>query len=119
MKRAIIIGLCAALAWSCRLPTAEAGGVTAVTIGTSSAQALAAPTNQGWRFLVIDNESTTATIACTFDGTAAINTAGSFTIPPESSSGTNRLILGPFAATIHNAIDCIASASAPATILAE
>lgn len=88
--------------------------ITSATIGTSSAQALAA--SAGPRlFLSIDNESATATIACSFGGTAAANTAGSYTIAP----GQTRT-WGPAAADSPlngAAVNCIASAaSTPATI---
>lgn len=84
------------------------GTVSAATVGTSSAQVLAAASR---RLLAIDNESTTATIACAFGATAAINTAGSFTIPP----GVTRTWRDyPVPA---DAVNCIASASStPATV---
>lgn len=64
------------------IPATGTGGFTAVTVGTSSAQALAAaPLPNGRKLLAIDNESTTATIACRFGAAAALNTAGSYTIP--------------------------------------
>lgn len=93
---------------------AYAGGrtLTAVTVGASSTQAIA--TSVGPRlFLSIDNESATATIACSFGGTAALNTAGSYTILPQATrtwTGTaNSSLLG-------SAVNCIASAgSTPAT----
>lgn len=84
------------------------GSVTAATIGTSSAQVLAAASRQ---LLAIDNESTTATIACAFGAPAAINTAGSFTLAP----GVTRVWKDyPVPA---DAVNCIASAaSTPATV---
>lgn len=85
------------------------GGGTAVTVGAASAQAVAAATGPR-KLVAIDNESTTATIACNFGGTAALNTAGSWTIPP----GNTRTWAGPFVPT--DAINCIASAGGtPAT----
>jgi hypothetical protein len=101
---------------------ALAGGITAATVGTSSAQALAAPTTRGWRLLVIDNESATATIACTLtsQGAAALNSAGSFTILPSATSNPHTVVLGPFSTEFWEGINCIASgASTPVTILAE
>jgi hypothetical protein len=90
-------------------PASPAGSVSAVTVGVSSAQALAAAAN-GRRLLAIDNESTTATIACSPGGTAALNTAGSYTIPP----GMTRTWAGT--AVPADAINCISdTASTPAT----
>lgn len=82
------------------------------TAGTTAAQALAASSR---RFLAIDNESTTATISCTFGTTltAGINAAGSFTIPP----GNTRTWGNTFVPAA--AVWCVASAAAtPVTIQA-
>lgn len=92
--------------------TVSAGSatVTAYTAGTSSAQALGAATARV-SLLAIDNESPTASIAVSFGGTAALNTAGSFTIGP----GQTRTWNAGFAPM--RAIDIIASvASTPVTI---
>jgi len=90
------------------LVSALTGLTSAATITNTSAQVVAAASRQ---FLVIDNESTTATIACNFGGTAAINTAGSFTIPPGS---TRTWASYPVPA---DTVNCISSvASSPATI---
>ena len=90
--------------------------IVSATIGATSAQAVAAAPGGQRVFLSIDNESTTATIACSFGGTAAINTAGSYTIPP----GNTRTWTAPSANTYPlnpSAINCIATAgSTPATI---
>jgi hypothetical protein len=93
---------------------AWAGGIVAASIGTASAQVLAAAPGVGRRYLVIDNES--ATIACAFGGAAALNTAGSWTIAPGG-----RLALGVgYGVSFQDSLDCIASAdSTPATILWE
>ena len=89
----------------------RANNVIAVTVGTSSAQALATPTI-AYRMLAIDNESTTATIACAFGGTAALNTAGSYTI----SSSLTRVWMAP-GWSMNQAINCISdTASTPVTI---
>lgn len=97
------------------LPTAGQAAVSAVTGTTSAAtvtntstQVLAAASRQ---FLAVDNESATASIACRFGGTAALNTAGSWTIPP----GATRTWLNyPVPA---EALNCISSvASSPATV---
>lgn len=90
-------------------PAAGAMTVTAATVGVSSAQALAAGTR---KYLFIQNVSATASIACRADGgTAALNTAGSFMLPPLASK------VWEGSATPNAAITCIASAaSTPATI---
>lgn len=90
-------------------PSAGAATVTAPTVGVSSAQALAAGTR---KYLFMQNVSASASIACRTDGgTAALNTAGSFMLPPLAS----RTWEG--SATPNAAITCIASAaSTPATI---
>lgn len=89
-------------------PVTGTGSVTGPTITSSSAQALASGNR---RFLYIGNESTTATIACNFGGTAAINTAGNFTIPP----GNGRTWSATFIPS--EAVNCISSAAtSPATI---
>ena len=92
------------------LPNSGAGSTSAVTVGTSSAPALGAAVG-GRKFLAIDNESQTATLACAFGAAAALNTAGSFTIPP----GFTRTWDGTFVP--NDAVNCIASAgSTPVTI---
>lgn len=90
-------------------PTAGAVTVTAATVGVSSTSALAAGTR---KYLFIQNVSATALIACRPDnGTAALNTAGSFMLPPLAS----RTWEG--SATPNGQVNCIASAaSTPATI---
>lgn len=89
-------------------PSSVTGSVTPATIGTSSAQVLAAGSR---RLVTIDNESATATIACAFGATAAINTAGSYTIAPGYTRVWDKY---PVPA---DAVNCIASAaSTPATV---
>ena len=61
------------------LGTVEPGGVCAVSLGNASTPILGGG-NRG--ILAVDNESTTATIACAFGITAVLNSAGSWTIPP-------------------------------------
>ena len=91
-------------------PVSTAGSTTAVTIGTTSMQALAAAVSVR-RFLAIDNESVTAAVACAFGATAAINSAGSWTIPP----GMTRTWNGTFVPS--DAVNCIAgAANTPLTI---
>lgn len=94
------------------VPTLGTGGVNAVTVTNSSAQALAARTAPQTS-LNIKNESTTASIAFCLGSscTAAINTAGSVTIPPNQlyAFGPNYIPL--------DQINMISSvASSPATI---
>jgi hypothetical protein len=84
------------------------GSQQAASVGTSPSTVLAAR-NRG--MLVLDNESATATIACAFGATPALNTAGSWTLPP----GTTRSWAGPLVP--NEALECISSASAtPLTI---
>jgi hypothetical protein len=83
------------------------------TVGTSPIVCLAAKTTHPYRLMVVDNESTTATIACTDDGTTpAINTAGSYTMPLGTTrtwSAANVEFIGP--------LTCIASGAAtPVTV---
>ena len=101
---------------------AHAAATNAVTVGASSAQCLAANTGPGWRLIIIDNESTTATIAFNIGGAAALNTAGSVTLYPSvtlNGADSRIIIAAPPNTTMHDPINCIASAgSTPATILA-
>lgn len=96
------------------LPVSQPATVIAASVGVASAQALAAATGRRV-LLAIDNESTTATIACTVDGTtAALNSAGSWTIGP----GATRVWDGTMVPT--GPVKCIASgASTPVTIEAD
>ena len=91
-------------------PSSSADNTIAATVGVTSAQVVAVSATR--RVIVaIDNESTSATIACAFGATAALNTAGSFTIPP----GVTRVWDGTFVPS--DAINCIASAgSTPVTV---
>ena len=83
-------------------------GTTApVTLGATSTQVIAGSVN-GRRFLAIDNESVTATVACAFGATAALNSAGSWTIPP----GMTRTWNGGFVPS--DTVNCIASAAGTA-----
>lgn len=94
--------------------SAQARTITPVTVTSASAQALAASVGPR-TYLAIDNESTTADIACSFGGAAALNTAGSYTIPAGATRvwgpvGVGRPLSGA-------AINCISGAtSSPATI---
>jgi len=90
-------------------PNSKGGTTTPATITSTSAQILAAAAQR--QLVVIDNESTTATIACAFGATAAINTAGSFTIEPNTVRVWNSAPIPT------DAVNCISSAaSSPATI---
>lgn len=94
-------------------PITGTGGVTAVTVGTASAQAIAAATRTA--ILAFKNESTSASIAISLGGTAALNTAGSFTIPPGQL-----LTLSTPAYVPGDAINAIASAATtPMTVFAK
>lgn len=89
--------------------------ITAATVTNSSTQMLAAVAGSRL-FLSINNESTTATIACAFSATAAANTAGSYTIGPGNTRtwgpGTYEIPGAP-----GGAVNCISSAAtSPATI---
>ena len=96
------------------LPTSHPATITAVSVGVTSAKALGAAAPAGRVLLAIDNESASATVACAFGATAALNTAGSFTIPP----GVTRVWDDAFIP--NDQINCIASAVAtPVTIEAE
>lgn len=86
----------------------------ACTITNSSAVAVVIPTQAV--YLSIDNESTTATIACAFgNGSAAINTAGSYTVP---AGATRVWDFGPRQNILPSGnLNCISSAAtSPATI---
>lgn len=87
-------------------PDADSGAYVAKTVTSSSTQMLAA--GVATKFLQINNESTTATIACNFGGTAALNTAGSITLPP----GWTATWDGTFIPD--DAINCISSAATSA-----
>lgn len=93
-------------------PASGSGSVAAATVGTSSTQLL--PPASSRKFLAIDNESTSAAIACALGTTAAINTAGSFTIEP----GWTRTWSGSFVPS--DAVNCIATVGAtPVTVEAD
>ena len=101
---------------------AHAGASNAVTVGAASAQCLAANTGTGYRLIIIDNESATATIAVNVGAAAALNTAGSVTIAPytaTNATGNQRILAAPPNTSFHDPLNCIASAAAtPATIWA-
>lgn len=90
-------------------PASGSVTVTAATVGVASASVLAAGTR---KYLFMQNVSATASVACRPDnGTAALNTAGSFMLTP----GGSRTWEG--SATPNGQINCIASAaSTPVTI---
>lgn len=78
-----------------------------ITVGTSSAQA---EVGHSRNYLALLNQSNTATIACAFAQAAVINGAGSITLLPNAGYVFDTLV--PM-----DAINCIASASAPLTII--
>ena len=90
-------------------------GLTAIggayTIGTSSAALL--PNSSGRKLLAVHNESTTASIAICFGATctAALNTAGNWTIPAGQT-----ILWNTAGAVPTDAVNAIASVSAPATV---
>lgn len=88
----------------------EPGVVTVAgcTVGTASAQCLAA--NAATRWLQVQNTSASDQIACSWGGTAALNSSGSFMLAPGQSASW-----GPDTAGVpNNVLNCIASAaSAP------
>lgn len=92
------------------VPASTPGSFSAVTVGVSSAQALAAVYAR--HYLHIWNDSTTATIACNLGGAAVINGAGSITIPPGMDNSWDGAAFVP-----PDQVNCIASsASTPVTI---
>jgi hypothetical protein len=105
-----LTSLITALGTPFQAPVSGTGSTSAVTVGASSAQVLAAGSR---KYLSFDNESTTATIACNFGGTAAINTAGSYTLPP----GATRTWAAANGFVPSDAVNCIASVgSTPLTV---
>lgn len=91
------------------VPSSGAAGALACTVGTPSVQCAAAVTSR--KLLAIDNESASATVACAFGATPALNTAGSWTIPP----GDSRSWSGAFIP--NDQVNCIAgAASTPVTV---
>jgi len=61
-------------------PVNNAGTIAGCTVGTSSAQCLAAAT--ATQHVGLQNTSNTAIIACSWSGAAALNAAGSFMLQP-------------------------------------
>lgn len=75
------------------------------TVGTSSAQCLAASTANTW--LQVQNTSASAQIACSWTGTAALNSNSSFMLQPGQSASWGLQSSG----VPTNALSCIASAA--------
>ena len=92
--------LLAAPAWASG-PTSES--VCGAVTGSASMIACSQGAAHQRTFLAIDNESASDTIACSFIGTAALNSAGSWTIPPMNT----RTWAG--SAVPYGAINCISS----------
>lgn len=92
-------------------PASSAVTETAVTVTASSAQALGSGTR---RYLYLENLSASSTIACRFGATAALNTAGSWSLLPYAS----KVWEGSYVPS--DAINCIGSTSSvPLTILSK
>ncbi len=90
-------------------PVSIPGSFTPVTVGTGSAKAMDAATRRS--YLALLNQSSTATVACNFGGTAVINGAGSVTLGPLGGFVWDVGFVPP------DQINCIASASStPLTI---
>lgn len=84
---------------------ASAANFPGCTVGTSSAQCLAAST--ATQFLQVQNTSVSATVACAWGATAALNSAGSFQLAAGQASSW-----GPNTAGVRtSALNCIASAA--------
>lgn len=83
-------------------------GPGAVTLTSTSTAVIAAGPK---KFIAIDNESGSTSIACSFGGTAALNTAGSFTIPPGSTRVWNSVWIPS------DAVQCISGAASSAATI--
>jgi hypothetical protein len=95
-----------------QIPVSAAGAVTAATIGTASAQVIAATTAR--KVLAIHNQSATATVSCAFGTTALAGAAGSWDIPPQQTLTWSESFVPP------DAVNCLASAAAtPVTVEAQ
>jgi len=83
--------------------------VTAVTVGTSSAQGVAGKTRN---FLLIQNQSASATVSFAFASAAVLNGAGSFTLAAGASMRWDQTFVPS------DAINFIASAgSTPVSVM--
>jgi hypothetical protein len=93
-------------------PPGVTGTISALTVTNTATAVAKYPGGYQVTLLAIDNESTTATIACAFGATtAATNTAGSFTMPPQTTRVWSSYPIPT------EAMNCISSASSsPATI---
>lgn len=84
---------------------------TSASVGVASAQALASGAR---KYLLLNNESASAFVACAFAGSAALNTAGSITLAPYQSFTWESSFVP------NDAVNCIASAAAtPLTIVSQ
>jgi hypothetical protein len=112
MKKSILIMLAVMWAGAAMAQTNSAPfAASPASVGTSSAQVSSAHTR---RHLEFQNQSGTATIYCTLDGSAAVGgpTAGQITLPPLSGYAWGTGLVPA------NAINCIATGAAtPLTIL--
>jgi hypothetical protein len=80
--------------------------VAGCTVGTSSAQCLAALNASAW--VQVQNVSTSAQIACSWSGAAALNSGGSFMLQPGQSASWGAMSSG----VPNSALACIADTAA-------
>lgn len=80
--------------------------VSGCTVGTSSAQCLAALNAGAW--VQVQNTSASAQIACSWSGTAALNSTGSFMLQPGQSASWGIMSSG----VPNSALNCIADTAA-------
>jgi uncharacterized protein YfaQ (DUF2300 family) len=108
--------LALALAFGLALSAGRTAQASSCTVGTGATVCVAARSAAPYRYIEIDNESASATIACTIDGTTpAANTAGSFTI-----ATLQQRIFAAANATFSGPLTCISSAaSTPVTYIAQ
>ena len=80
--------------------------ISGCTVGTSSAQCLAALNAAAW--VQVQNVSSSAQVACSWSGAAALNSGGSFMLQPGQSASWGVMSSG----VPNSALACIASAAA-------
>jgi hypothetical protein len=87
-------------------PTRSALTVAGCSVGVASALCLAASTANLW--VQVQNTSATASVACSWGGTATLNASNSFLLAPGQSASWGVMSSG----VPTNALNCIASAAA-------